>query len=60
MPKTIKMTFEEKQILLEALRRYVIILYPECEQRKTASELEKRIQKVAVIDEEIHDGEPNT
>ena len=42
MPKTIKMTFEEKQILLEALRRYVIILYPECEQRKTASELEKR------------------
>ena len=60
MPKTLKLKFEEKQILLEALRRYVVILYPECEQRNTASELEKRIQKMTVTDEEIHDGEPKT
>ena len=52
MPKTLKVTFEEKQLLIESLNRLVNILYPEDDRRRLASDLEDRIKKLAVIDEE--------
>ena len=51
MPKTLKVTFDEKQLLIESLNRLVTILYPEDERRKLASDLEDRIKNLTVIEE---------
>ena len=52
MAKTIKFTFEEQQLVLVALNRLCIILQPEDSRRQTVSELEDRIRKLVVIDED--------
>lgn len=53
MAKTIKFTFEEKQLVLQALNRLVIILDADDSQRQTCSDLEDKIRKLVTIDEDV-------
>lgn len=52
MAKTIKFTFEEQQLVLQALNRLCIILEPEDRQRQTVSDLEDKIRKLVVLDDD--------
>jgi len=51
--KTLSLTFEEQQLIIQALSRLVVILDADDSQRVTCSDLEDKVRNLITIDEGI-------